>query len=329
MSAHRRCKGVRRVHDGRHLMLADPPRQPVDSSEATDADRPHGQSRAGDPACERGREGDPLRLQMGGKIPCLCGPSEDEHVRHAGQNPTGSPPIVTPVDPIIDRLAPAASTPDLAGGPLVVVLVLAGIAAAWWPAWRVLRLVVTLVHELGHAVVGMACGRRFTGFVLRSDMSGHAVTVGPARGAGVIATTWAGYPAPGVVGAAIILLATRGWSAPALTVLVIGLLAALTRVRSALTGLIVIAVIAGAAALWWWRDDSLQQQVLVGAGILLLVGAWRHLGTMLTGIESSSDPGVLARATGVPAAVWLFTFALVLAGATWMAVAQVLDLVRP
>lgn len=230
------------------------------------------------------------------------------------------------MDQIIDRLGPAAQTPDLAGGPLIAVLVLAGIAAAWWPAWRVLRLAVTLVHELGHAIVGMACGRRFTGFVLRSDMSGHAVTVGPASGAGVIATTWAGYPAPGVVGAAIILLATRGWSAPALALLLVGLLAALTRVRSALTGFVVLGVVAGAGALWWWRDDAVQQQVLVGVGILLLVGAWRHLATVLTGVEPGSDPGVLARTTGVPAALWLASFALVLAGATWLAVVQILDL---
>lgn len=225
---------------------------------------------------------------------------------------------------LIDRLSPATGTPDLGGWTLVVVLALALLAATWWPAWRVLRLGVTLVHELGHAVVGMACGRRFTGFVLRSDMSGHAVTVGPARGAGVVATTWAGYPTPGVLGALLVWLATAGLAAPTLTLLLVGLLAALTRVRSALTGLVVVAVLAAGAALWWWRDDALQQQVLVGLGALLLVGAWRHLATMLGGIEARSDPGSLARATGVPAVLWVGSFALVLAGATWLAASRLL-----
>lgn len=225
---------------------------------------------------------------------------------------------------LIDRLSPTTATPDLGGWTLVVVLSLALLAATWWPAWRVLRLGVTLVHELGHAVVGMACGRRFTGFVLRSDMSGHAVTVGPARGAGVVATTWAGYPTPGVLGALLVWLATAGLAAPTLTLLLVGLLAALTRVRSALTGLVVIAVLAAGAALWWWRDDALQQQVLVGLGALLLVGAWRHLATMLGGIEARSDPGSLARATGVPAVLWVGSFALVLAGATWLAASRLL-----
>ncbi|GAB0025153.1 M50 family metallopeptidase [Helicobacter pylori] len=231
------------------------------------------------------------------------------------------------MQPLINRLSPATGTSDLGGWTLVVVLALALLAATWWPAWRVLRLGVTLVHELGHAVVGMACGRRFTGFVLRSDMSGHAVTVGPARGAGVVATTWAGYPAPGLVGAAVVWLATAGWAAPTLTLLLVGLLAALTRVRSALTGLVVVAVLAAGAALWWWRDDALQQQVLVGLGVLLLVGAWRHLATMLGGIEARSDPGSLARATGVPAVLWVASFALVLAGASWLAAARLLGVV--
>lgn len=227
------------------------------------------------------------------------------------------------MDQIIDRLAPATTAPDLTGWTLVAVLVLAGVAATWWPAWRVLRLVVTLVHELGHAVVGMLCGRRFTGFVLRSDMSGHAVTVGPARGAGVIATTWAGYPAPGILGAGLVWLATSGWSAPALAVLGVGLLAALTRVRSALTGLVVLAVIAGTASLWWWGDDTLQAWLLIGVGVLLLVGAWRHLGSMLPRVDPGSDPGVLARATGIPGPVWVATCVVVLAAASWLVVAVV------
>lgn len=228
---------------------------------------------------------------------------------------------------LLDRLSPASPAPELAGWTLVAVLALGFVAATWWPAWRVLRLVVTLVHELGHALVGVACGRRFTGFVLRSDMSGHAVTVGPASGAGVVATTWAGYPAPGIVGTLLVGLATAGWAAPTLALLLVGLLTTLTRVRSALTGLVVVAVLTACAALWWWRDDALQQQVLVGVGLLLLVGAWRHLATMLGGIEPRSDPGSLARTTGVPAVLWVASFALVLAGATWLAASRLLGAV--
>src|SRR6187397_1661419 len=159
----------------------------------------------------------------------------------------------------------------LSGGPLVVVLVAALVAVSVEPAWRVLRLGVTLVHELGHAGIGMLCGRRFTGFVLRGDMSGHAVTVGPARGLGRVLTTWAGYPAPAVVGAVVVWLAVRGWSAPVLTA--------------------ILAV------------------VVVAVGLVLLVGAWRHLGAVLAAPNPGvSDPGVLARLTRVPRVVWNTTF---------------------
>ena len=51
------------------------------------------------------------------------------------------------------------------------------------------RTLVTVVHEAGHAVVGIACGRRFQGFVVQRDMSGHAVTKGKPTGPGRILTS--------------------------------------------------------------------------------------------------------------------------------------------
>ena len=214
----------------------------------------------------------------------------------------------------------------LSGGPLVVVLVAALVAVSVEPAWRVLRLGVTLVHELGHAGVGVLSGRRFTGFVLRGDMSGSAVTVGPARGLGRVLTTWAGYPAPAVVGAVVVWLAVRGWSAPVLTAILAVLVVAALRVRSGLTALVVVVAAVGAGALWWTGAPQLQAQVVVAVGLVLLVGAWRHLGAVLTAPNPAvSDPGVLARLTRVPRVVWNTTFVAVLAGASWLVGQTVLD----
>jgi hypothetical protein len=214
----------------------------------------------------------------------------------------------------------------LAGPPVLVVLVGALVAVAVEPVWRVVRLGVTLVHELGHAGIGMLCGRRFTGFVLRGDMSGHAVTVGPARGTGRVLTTWAGYPAPGVVGALVVWAAVRGWSAPVLTGILAVLVTSVLRVRSGLTALVVGVAIVAAGALWWAGSPQLQAQVVVGVGLVLIVGAWRHLGAVVSSTDPAvSDPGVLARLTRVPRAVWNTTFALVLAWATWLAGSAVLD----
>jgi hypothetical protein len=213
-------------------------------------------------------------------------------------------------------MSAAAVTVALTGAFLVVALP---------PVWRVLRPAVTLVHELGHAVVGIAVGRRFTGFVLRGDMSGHAVTVGPSRGLGRVLSAWAGYPAPAVVGALLIWAADRGWAAPVLTAMLDVLLVAMVRVRSLLTALVMVVALGATGALWWWRDDPVQAQVLVGSGIVLLVGAWRHLGAVMASRDRASDPAVLAALTHVPRTVWNASFVLVCAAASALAAVEVVE----
>ncbi len=141
-----------------------------------------------------------------------------------------------------DRVVPATGDVALTAPRLLVVLGVALVLVAVGPLWRVVRLAVTLVHELGHAVVGVLVGRQFTGFVLRGDMSGHAVTRGPVRGAGRVASTWAGYPMPALLGAAMVWAAERGWSAPLITAGLAILLFALIRVRSVLTVVVMVVV---------------------------------------------------------------------------------------
>ncbi|HEX5969030.1 MAG TPA: M50 family metallopeptidase [Intrasporangium sp.] len=231
-------------------------------------------------------------------------------------------------DEVVRRLEPATGDVSLTAAALWTVLAASILVIAVEPLWRVLRIAVTLVHELGHAVVGIAAGRRFTGFVLRGDMSGHAVTVGRARGIGRVVSTWAGYPAPAVVGAAMAWVAGLGWAAAFLGGVLVILLFALIRVRSALTLLVMLVAIAATGALWWWRDDLLQAQVLVGSGIVLVIGAWRHLAAVAGTSNRSSDPGVLASLTYVPRVVWNLSFAIVCVAATWLVGTQVLSALR-
>lgn len=205
---------------------------------------------------------------------------------------------------------------------VLAVVVGAVVAAVAVPLlWRHLRVVVTVVHELGHGLVGVLCGRRFTGFVLRGDMSGHAVTVGPARGAGRVLSTWAGYPAPAVVGALLVRAAGTGWAATVLGVAALLLLVSLVRVRSWYTALVMVALTAATAALWWWGAAAPQAAVLLGVGLFLLVGAWRHLGALLGSRSPGSDAAVLAGLTRVPRWCWILSFAVVLGLATWFALA--------
>ncbi|SJM52746.1 M50 family metallopeptidase [Gulosibacter sp. 10] len=219
-----------------------------------------------------------------------------------------------------ERVAPAGEPVELPQAAVLVVLAVAAAVVLVPVLWLRLRLVVTLVHELGHAMIGLLAGRRFNGFVLNGDMSGHAVTTGPTRGFGRVATTWAGYPAPAVVGAVLVWLSVRGWAAPALTIALVLLLVSFVRVRSWLTALIMIIALGATGALWWFRDDELQAPILLAVGIVLVVGAWRHLAAVFAGGGPSSDPGVLAQLTRVPVWLWNASFALVCAGATLVVV---------
>ncbi|SRR5690625_3854300 len=219
---------------------------------------------------------------------------------------------------VVDRIRPVPAAQEQQADPeqLGISVVIALVIVVVPVLWRIARLGVTLVHELGHALVGLATGRTFTGFVLRADMSGHAITRGRTRGPALVATTWAGYPAPAVVGALLVVAATRGWAAPVLTAVLVILLLSWVRVRSLLTAVVMLVVSVGVVALWWEGSYLVQQLVLVGAGLVLLIGAWRHLGAVWTSRDPGSDPAVLARLTRVPRWLWLVSFFLVVAACT-------------
>lgn len=185
------------------------------------------------------------------------------------------------------------------------------------PLWRFARLAVTIVHELGHAIAGILVGRRFTGFVVSSDMSGHAVTVGPRRGIGRIISAWAGYPAPALLGAVLVQVALHGWARTALSAALAILLVSLVFTRSLHTLAAVLGVILGLGAVWWWASPATAALVALAAGVFLLLGAWRHVGAVIRANRGSDDPAQLAQLTVLPAWAWILSFVLVLAACTW------------
>ncbi|WP_422116710.1 M50 family metallopeptidase [Brachybacterium sp. UNK5269] len=213
-----------------------------------------------------------------------------------------------------DRITPGAA-PD-PGWWLVLALAAALAAVVPGPLWRRARLAVTIVHELGHAGVGILVGRRFTGFVVSADMSGHAVTVGPRRGPGRVASTWAGYPAPALLGAALVQIALHGWARTALFVALAVLVLALLFSRSWHTAATVIVTAAAVGALWWWGSPALCALLTLAGGVFLLLGAWRHLGAVSRRGGRADDPGQLAELTPLPGWMWILSFALVLGACT-------------
>lgn len=225
---------------------------------------------------------------------------------------------------LMARLRPGQA-PEVATAWLAAALIAALVAVGVPGLWRVLRIVVTLVHEFGHAFVGVLCGRRFTGFVVRGDMSGETVTVGKPSGAGLVWTTAAGYPAPAIFGLLLVAAAMTGWAPVVLTAMLVLLLISLIRIRSLLTALVMLAVMAGVAALWWWRSDAVQAEVLLGVGAFLLFGAWRQWTNVARSANSGSDPARLAALTHLPRVVWLGLFFLVITACTVGAAWVVLD----
>jgi hypothetical protein len=217
---------------------------------------------------------------------------------------------------VTSRLGPDAGT--VPSGAAVIVLLGLVVAVVTVPSWwRRARVVVTVVHELGHGLVGAWCGRRFTGLVLRGDMSGHAVTVGPSRGLGRVLCTWSGYPAPAVVGAFSLHAAGAGWAPPVLAGTVVVLAASLLRVRSLYTAAVMVSLAVLTGILWWWATHAVRAGMLLGTGAFLLVGAWRHLGAVLAHGGATSDPAVLAGLTHLPRWLWHTSFVAVLAAASW------------
>lgn len=95
-----------------------------------------------------------------------------------------------------------------------IALVLALIATNYRPVWHIVRHPVTLVHEVGHAVVGLLVGARLSGIKLNADSSGVTTTQHAISGNffSRFFTTLSGYPAPAFFGAAAVTAAISGYT---------------------------------------------------------------------------------------------------------------------
>ncbi len=212
------------------------------------------------------------------------------------------------------------------GRSIAVLLIGAGILALTLAVPAVKRggrTLVTVVHEAGHAVVGIACGRRFQGFVVQRDMSGHAVTKGKPTGPGRILTTWAGYPAPALLGAFLVVGALSGWSKAIVIVTIVALIGLLVMSRSVRTVLVILGSALVFAALWQLGDRIqvgalAQAGVVAGIGLILLIGAWTSLQDVARTRDREQDHFTLAALTRMPSWIWILTWFLVdLAASAW------------
>lgn len=203
--------------------------------------------------------------------------------------------------------------------PLVIGAALLALALVLvvWPA---VRLLTTISHEAGHALVARLSGRQLAGIRVHSDTSGLTVTRGRPRGPGMVLTLLAGYPAPAVAGLGLAWLVSVGHAAAALWLTVFGLAAILIWTRN-LYGLFVVGLLAIGLALASWYAQPLPVSLLAHLlAWLLLLAAPRPVLELTGQRRPGSDAAQLAAITRVPGLVWCLlwlavTVAAALAGA--------------
>ena len=180
--------------------------------------------------------------------------------------------------------------------------------------WPYTRMLVTITHEAGHAVVALAAGRRLQGIRLHSDTSGLTVSSGRPSGPGMVAMLLAGYLAPALVGLGAGGLLIAGYSLGLLWLLVILLALMLLQIRN-FAGFGIV-VVAGAVLVLvsWYAPAPVQSGVAYLVTWILLLSSPKPVLELITtrrhGRAPQSDADQLARLTRVPAELWIVLFLL-------------------
>jgi len=220
----------------------------------------------------------------------------------------------------VSSLWRAVSTVD-DPAPTALVVITAAIALVLVtvrPLWLKTRHVVTQAHEGSHALVAALVGRKLSGIRLHSDTSGVTVSSGNPRGPGMIATTFAGYTGPAVLGFAAATLLTVNRPAAVLWSILAALALLLLLIRNpyGFVSVVIAGALVGAAA--YLGDPVVRYAAAYLITWVLLLGATRPVlelaRTHRRGRGQGSDADQLRWLTHLPAGLWIALFALVTAG---------------
>jgi hypothetical protein len=204
------------------------------------------------------------------------------------------------------------------GAVLAAIVAAAVILSVPRATWRYFGLFVTVVHELGHAFAALMTGQRLKGIHLSFNHSGATHSLSRGRGRVIWSGFW-GYPAPAVVGAALVWATYTGWAPLALSVSALLLLATLLFIRNAQGAVIAVACAGASELLVWFAPTAFVSWFSLSTGLALLAGAVRDWFNVLSvhtrrrAELQSSDAFILYRRTGIPSGVWLAGFAAVIA----------------
>ena len=212
----------------------------------------------------------------------------------------------------------------------VALVGLIALAVVWSPpGYRLVRHVITLAHEAGHALVAKLSGRRLRGIQLHSDTSGLTLTKGRPKGPGMVATLAAGYPAPSVLGLLGAVVLGQGYAAGLLWTMVLACVVVLLLIRNLYGLWVVLATGVAVAALSWWASAAVLVWVATALVWAMLLAAPRSVVELQVqrrrGQGRGSDVDQLARLTRVPAALWVGVFFVLglaaLVGGGWLLLA--------
>ncbi|WHP16062.1 M50 family metallopeptidase [Cellulomonas sp. ES6] len=186
--------------------------------------------------------------------------------------------------------------------------------------WHLSRHLLTIVHEAAHALVAVLFGRRLSGMRVHSDTSGLTVSVGRPRGPGMVATAFAGYVGPAVLGLAASWVLGRGYAVGLLWGLVVALALVLVQIRNWYGLWAVLVTGVALVGVTWWGTPAVQVAVAYAVTWFLLLGAPRAVLEMQAQRRrgrgrGTSDADALARLTPLPGGFWVGAFLVVCVGA--------------
>ena len=179
--------------------------------------------------------------------------------------------------------------------------------------WPAARIVVTIVHEGGHALMALMAGRRLSGVRLYRDTRGVTVSSGRLNGPGITLTAAAGYPAPSLLGLGAAGLLAVG-HLTGMLLLSLALLAGLMIAVRNVYGILAVLATAGAVAVVCLFASA---EVQAGFGYtmtwFLLLGGVRPVIELQRERQrgrSRTDADQLARLTPVPGGAWVIIFGI-------------------
>lgn len=201
----------------------------------------------------------------------------------------------------------------------VALVVLAGLVALLVTGldttWRIARSVVTIAHEGGHALVAIASGRQLTRILLHSDTSGVTVSKGRPTGPGMVATAFAGYATPPLLGLGAAALVAGDAVPTMLGLAIMVLLGTLVLIRNVygvvsvvLTGAVVAVVIAYGSPTTQYAFACFVTWFLIVGGLRTVVEVQRKRSRRSS---PTSDADQIQALTGVPAGIVVAIFGLI------------------